>query len=317
MTIERVLISGGREVGGLTSFANNLLDGFHHIGIPGRVTAPRKLLSHWSELRNPAVLKILSTSAVFLAPFCRNSICVAHGFPRMDAQGFLKTCGILFSLALARKFSRLVCVSHYVKVHLKAVFNISSAYVIHNPLSSVYLQNEVLDRPRSYVTYVGRLNSVKNIESLIEPIRTTLDEYSHMNCLIIGEGELRQKIKALIGDDSRFTMLGELPAEEVRKHLSQTEIFISGCETEALGIAYLEALSQGCKVLMPASGGGMEIGLDEIGKSMFLLPLNFDQQHCREVIRKALSTKREKSINMATFSPSSIARQYLEAAQHS
>jgi glycosyltransferase involved in cell wall biosynthesis len=314
MMIEKVLISGGREVGGLASFASNLLAGFQQIGIPGNVEAPRTLLTRWDDLRDPSVLKILSTGAVFLAPLCRNAICVAHGFPRTDAQGYLKAFGILVSFALASKFSRLVCVSHYVKTHLKAVFNIPSACVIHNPLSHAYLQSHASNYPRRYITYVGRLNGVKNIDRLIDPIRAVLDRYPHLTCLIIGDGELRGRIKGKIGEDPRFVMLGELPPEEVKAYLAKTVLFFSGCETEALGIAYLEALSQGCKVIMPASGGGLEISLPDLGKSVFLLPLDFDEPLCVEMIRKALETERTCVADMSNYSPSSIARRYLEVA---
>lgn len=315
MSIEKVLISGGREVGGLATFANNLLDGFEQIGIPGSVVAPGRLLSRWSDLRNPSVLKILSTSAVFLAPFCRNALCVAHGFPRADAQGYVKAAAILASLVLACRFSSLVCVSQYVRTHLKAVFNISGFRVIHNPLSRAYLQPDSSNYPRSYITYAGRLNSVKNVDCLIGPIRATLDHYPHLKCLIIGDGPQRGKIKALIGDDPRFVMLGELPPAEIKTYLAKTALFCSGCETEALGIAYLEALSQGAKVLMPASGGGLEISLREVGKSVFLLPLDFDEALCVEVMQKALSTERSCTLDMSGFSPSVIARQYLQAVQ--
>lgn len=315
MVIKKVLISGGREVGGLASFAGNLLDGFRQLGIGGNVVSLRDLLLSWSELRDPHVLKILSTTAVFLAPLCRNSICVAHGFPRADAQGKAKTAGIVFSLRVAQRYSRLVSVSHYVKIHLKAVFNIRSCAAIHNPLSSAYLSQQAGSGPRRYITYVGRLHEVKNIHRLIEPVRRVLDQNPHMQCLIIGEGVMHAQLQQQIRGDGRFLLKGAQHPEEIRKILAQTELFFSGCETEALGIAYLEALSQGCKVVMPASGGGIEIDVARVGDAIFLLPLDFDGEQCSTVISRALHHTPSTSFSLHAFAPSEVARRYLDIAQ--
>ena len=54
-----------------------------------------------------------------------------------------------------------------------------------------------------------------------------------------------------------------------------------GNQTEPFGITYLEALSQGCAVAMPASGGGLEIRPDLIGLQIHLLPISLD---CEGVI---------------------------------
>src|SRR5712692_10721177 len=91
----RVLITGGREVGGLTAFAEGLSEGFTVLGIPSEVISPNEIFKRWRDLRDAKVLKILSTTAVFAAPFARRAICMAHGFPRADAQGWTRMLAIL------------------------------------------------------------------------------------------------------------------------------------------------------------------------------------------------------------------------------
>ena len=56
----KVLITGGREVGGLSTFAEGLREGFAELGVPAEIVRPSRILSHWRELRDPGVLKILS-----------------------------------------------------------------------------------------------------------------------------------------------------------------------------------------------------------------------------------------------------------------
>src|SRR5882757_5922630 len=130
----KVLITGGREVGGLSVFAEGLREGFTELGIAAEIISPSGILSRWRDLRDPGVLKILSTTAVFAAPFARRAICVAHGFPRPDAQGWPKTLAILASFKLANlsSDSRLTTVSDYVAVHLRAIYRLRVDAVIHN-----------------------------------------------------------------------------------------------------------------------------------------------------------------------------------------
>ena len=86
----KVLITGGHEIGGVRSFAEGLRAGFTELGIPVEIVSPSRILLLWRELRDPRILKILSTSAVFAAPFARRAICMAHGVPQAISQGLLR-----------------------------------------------------------------------------------------------------------------------------------------------------------------------------------------------------------------------------------
>src|SRR5438094_265700 len=99
---EKVLITGGREVGGVSSFAESLAQGFHAIGIPSEIIPPSHILWRWRELRDPRILKILSTTAVCAAPLARRAICMAHGIPRTNHRGTLRMIGVLGSWKLAK-----------------------------------------------------------------------------------------------------------------------------------------------------------------------------------------------------------------------
>jgi glycosyltransferase involved in cell wall biosynthesis len=165
----KVLITGGREVGGLTAFANGLSEGFTALGIPSEVIPPNEIFKRWRDLRDQRVLKILSTTAVFAAPFARRAICAAHGFPRADAQGWARMAAILgsFKLANTRSEARLVAVSDYVAAHLRGLFNLQVDAVIRNPVQSCFLEPADESGDRCYLTYVGRLLPAKNVHRLL------------------------------------------------------------------------------------------------------------------------------------------------------
>ena len=280
---KKVLITGGREVGGLTSFAEALAEGFTQLDIPAEVVPPRRIWSRWRELRDPAVLKILSTTAVFAAPFAKRAICVAHGCPCADVQGWAKVIGFLASYKLSNLCHQtpLVAVSEYSAVHLLEIFNIRFEAVIQNPVKQVFLDpNTSPDIERRYITYVGRITPAKNVHHLLPAIRAVLDQTPGLRACIIGDGDQRAALQETYTDE-RIEFPGSLDSHAVREKLRATRVFISGNQTEPFGITYLEALSQGCAVAMPASGGGLEIRPDLIGLQIHLLPISLD---CEGVI---------------------------------
>lgn len=308
----KVLISGGRASGGVDSFAESLSEGFRSLGVSAEVVSPAKMLWRWRELRDPDVLKILSTSAVFAAPYARRALCVAHGFPRADVQGWLRLAGIVASFKLASRCSRLIAVSHYAAVHLRTIFNLRVDGVIHNPLHRAFLEPVPEAASRNLITFVGRLHPCKRLDRIVPAICALVEGNPELRACLIGEGELRGELEAMIAGHPRVEMTGALPHDEVRSYLRQTRLFVSGCETEALGIAYLEALSQGCVVAMPACGGGLEIAPAEIGGSVQLLPLPLEPGEVLKQLRAALQLK-QAVIALNRFDPTAIAQRYLDA----
>lgn len=311
--ISGVIITGGRETGGLQSYARALAAGFAELGIPAEAISPAQVLTRWRDLRDRSILKILSTTAVFAAPFCRRAICMAHGFPRADAQGWTTISALVASFKLASMCAdtRIVAISHYAASHLKAIYNIEADGVIHNPLNSIFFEPVEHVSERTYLTYVGRLHPVKNIDKLLPAMRAVTDECHKLRICIVGDGPLRHALRDRFGNDSRIEFTGNLDVLSVRKILRKTRVFVSGCETEALGIAYLEALSQGCSVVMPACGGGLEIASELIGNQVQLMPLSFDCKDIQDSIRRALAQE-VMYVPLDAYKAKHVACRYLE-----
>jgi glycosyltransferase involved in cell wall biosynthesis len=311
----KILITGGHEIGGVESFADGLRNGFSVRGIPVEILATSRIFERWRELRDPRVLKILSTSAVFAAPFARRAICMAHGVPRADSQGWLTMIAVIASYKLANACSgtQLISVSHYTATTLRAIFNVRTDAVVYNPAKSLYLEpNGDWDSERTYITYVGRLIAAKNLHRLLPAIRDLLNENPGLRMCIIGAGDYRRQLEQIVDGDSRFEFHGTPDDETVRHWLRRTRIFVSGNEVEGFGITYLEAMTQGCIVAMPASGGGLEIAPQNVGNSVQLLPLSWDRNEILATLRRGLR-ETWKPVATPPFSPSAAASSYLEA----
>jgi glycosyltransferase involved in cell wall biosynthesis len=308
---EKVLITGGHEVGGLAAFGAGLSEGFTAIGIPSEVVSPGRILKRWHDLRDPSVLKILSTTAVFAAPLARRAICVAHGFPRADAQGWGRMVAIIGSFKLANSCSApLVAVSDYVAAHLRGPFNLRVDAVIRNPVQSCFLEPTNESGERRYLTYVGRLLPAKNVHRLLPAMCDLQKENPELRLCIIGDGPQREALQDSFRTDPPVEFTGDLDPLKVRSYLRRTKVFVSGNEMEPFGITYLEALSQGCAVAMPACGGGLEIALDQIDKRVYLLPLSFNREQVTTVLRRALSSP-QTLVSMAAYQAKFVADAYL------
>jgi glycosyltransferase involved in cell wall biosynthesis len=312
---EKVLITGGHETGGVASFAEGLESGFAELGIASEVIRPSQVLSRWRELHDQRVLKILSTTAVLAVPFTKRAICIAHGLPYLPEQGWAKAAGFIasYKLANAVRSARLVSVSYYSAVHLYAFFGVRVDAVIHNPVKPLYLEPfQASDDERTYVTYVGRLVPAKNLNRVLPAIRDLLDDHARFRALIIGDGPELGTLSAMMGDDPRVEFKTNLSDLEVRDYLRHSKIFVSGHPTEGFGITYVEALSQGCVVAMPASGGGIEIALPRLGDAVHLFPISLGRAEVVEVLRRAVNAKPLFPVPVDNYSAKAVALDYLD-----
>jgi glycosyltransferase involved in cell wall biosynthesis len=217
-----------------------------------------------------------------------------------------------YKLANLCKDARLVCVSDYSATHLRALFGIETDAVIRNPVKFPYLNSPNADTgDRNYITYVGRLVPAKNMHLLLPPILTLLRDYPCLRALVIGDGPERERLVRLANGEPRVEFKRSLSDEEVRDHLRRTKVFVSGHPTEGFGITYVEALSQGCVVAMPASGGGLEIALERIGNSVQLLPISLDGTKVAEILRRAFKIHPGRFL-VQRYEAAAVASAYLE-----
>lgn len=313
--VRRVILSGGREVGGLQSFASNVGAGFDALDIPNEIIArPLDMLRRWKDLRDPSVLKIFSTWAIFLCPLARNAVGVAHGFPRIDAQGVLKFLAILSSFKIAQRSARLVAVSAYVQRHLAALFDIQCVAAVHNPLPACCVPVPPAQVPRNLITYVGRLHPVKRVSEFLPAVIGVLDAHPELEAMVIGSGECEAALKRQANGHPRVHFIASMNSREVIDVLARTKVFFSGCDTEAFGISLLEAAVSGCNLVTTGSGGFVEVILDAVNKTAFLLSPSFTDDECRAALDAALAAP-GLHLDAGAFLPEAIARKYLAVAQ--
>ena len=185
--------------------------------------------------------------------------------------------------------------------------------VIRNPVLPLFLQSAPEAKiEREAITYVGRLHRAKNVGKLLPAMRDVLDENPGLCAWIIGDGPLRSELESLVASEERIQFLGALAPTEVRDRLRRSRVFVSANPTEPFGIVYLEALSQGCQVIMPASGGGLEIAPELIGTRIQMFHSTVTRGEVASALRRALDVMPSpKPISLDAYSPRAVAGAYL------
>jgi glycosyltransferase involved in cell wall biosynthesis len=195
--------------------------------------------------------------------------------------------------------------------HLNDVFNVRIDGIIRDPISKIFLENcnENFEQ-RSYVTFVGRLVRCKNAHKLLPAICDLLSEFPDLRCRIVGDGPQRSALEKSVEGFDRIEFVGTQGRSFVRQQLRRSRVFVSGAANEGLGITYLEALSQGCTVVMPASGGGLEIALAHIGTGVHLMPISLERGAVLSALREALHSK-AAPFQIQEHTPAAVAAAYL------
>lgn len=171
--------------------------------------------------------------------------------------------GIPNHSSMAQKVFRLVYkladkvigVSHSVKNHLININEIpeSKGEVIYNPVS-IPTQYQKVHSEKFEIVYVGRLEVVKNVETLIKAFANSNNSNTHLT--IVGDGRERNNLENLsekLKVDSKITFTGF--TSDPSKYLSNADLFVLPSFSEGFGIAAAEAMFLKIPVLCSNVGG--------------------------------------------------------------
>lgn len=154
-----------------------------------------------------------------------------------------------------RLADQVIGVSQSVKNHLVNTEEIpeSKGKVIYNPVS-IPTPFPKKDSPNFEIVYVGRLEIVKNVETLIKAFAQSNHSNAHLT--IVGDGRECNNLKVLSSKlqmDSKITFAGF--TSEPSQYLSNADLFVLPSFSEGFGIAAAEAMFLKIPVLCSRVGG--------------------------------------------------------------
>ena len=198
--------------------------------------------------------------------------------------------------------------------------------VVQNGVDLSLVPNGEKRKPRSVIS-VGTLKARKCMDRTLEAFARLADEYPDATLTIVGIGEMEEQLRARIGQlglQSRVTLTGGLPHEEVLRRMAQSDLFVLPSWGEGYGIVYIEAMAAGC-IAVGAKDEGIADTITD-GENGFLVPAG-DIDETERVMRQvfahpeayeALRQKGMQSAHELTWARNAekTAEVYREAIEH-
>ena len=106
---------------------------------------------------------------------------------------------------------------------------------------------------KKYVFHPARFVEEKNHIRILKAFKSLVTKNSDLVLILAGDGILRREIENTInelGINKDVFLIGTIERDEVYNFLEKAELFIMPSVSEGLNIAYLEALSMECKILV-------------------------------------------------------------------
>lgn len=106
---------------------------------------------------------------------------------------------------------------------------------------------------KKYVFHPARFVEEKNHIRILQAFKNLIVKNPGFGLILAGDGILRREIENTLnelGINKDVFLLGTIERDEVYNFLGGSELFIMPSVSEGLNIAYLEAISMGCKILV-------------------------------------------------------------------
>lgn len=168
--------------------------------------------------------------------------------------------------------------------------------------------------------FVGMMISRKYPLAILEALnRSTISE--EFDLIYIGDGVYVNKIDSVVSKDrllhNRVHLLGRIDRAEIKKYLSNSDVFVMISKNETFGLVYLEAMAMGC-IPIASRNEGFD-GIIRDGENGFLCEAgnvdelteiidrlrNMSQETLQRMSCNAMHTARE-------FTDVKVAKRYIE-----
>lgn len=167
--------------------------------------------------------------------------------------------------------------------------------VINNAIKKVSTNNKAIDlkkynnKRNKKIAYIGRLSEEKGVNLLIESFATLLEKNKKLRLIIVGSGDLEDKLKSQVKEfhiENNVLFLGY--QENIQSIIQQIDLVVLPSYTEGLPLTPIESFAYGKPVVATAAGGTIEIIEDN--KNGFLVPVG-DVKALTEKIQEVIENE--------------------------
>lgn len=198
----------------------------------------------------------------------------------------------------------------------KENWHLPQVVAIANPLTAEVTNESEPERTNIIIT-AGRLDSVKNFESLVRAWAIIESKYPDWIVQIWGEGSTRYSIQKQIQDckiDNRVKLMGQ--TTDAPSKMKKASIYVSTSIFEGWGLSIVEAMSMELPVVAydcPYGPGAVITN----GKDGFLVPMNEEKMLAEKIELLITNEQKRKemgkhaTLKASQYSPSAIVNQWM------
>lgn len=162
------------------------------------------------------------------------------------------------------KNNTIICVSDYIKIYYKTIFNKSKLFTIYNGVDSRQYNVTKNTNFGSSITLVniGSLSNVKNQITIVKAVKYLIQELNMINIelVIIGEGPNKEKILDFVHKSNLSENIKLIGFKaNIVDFLLQSDVYISASTDESFGLSIVEAMMVGLPIISSSVGGVPEI----------------------------------------------------------
>lgn len=206
---------------------------------------------------------------------------------------------------------------HWTLAGMKKVFE-QKGEVVANGINDYWLENlqltDDVDFPHSLV-YVGKFDDNKNVERLIHAVLELRREIPDIHLdLVGGDGEREEAVMQLVRDNADVLAYhGKIFDKPLLQSIYlKNSIFAMISKKETFGLVYLEAMSQGLRVLFTRGEGIDGLFEQKVGEKVNPLSANEIRDALRQLLLHPEQYEKLSAVEFGRFNWEQIALHYLE-----
>ncbi|MEM9414655.1 MAG: glycosyltransferase family 4 protein [Planctomycetota bacterium] len=174
----------------------------------------------------------------------------------------------------ARRAAFVSCISHFCRSQVMCFADPSDwdkLKIVHCGVEPALFETRSHEGEGRELLFVGRLDAVKGMPVLLEALSRLRQARPDARLTVVGDGPDRARLEARSREADlagAVTFVGFRTPDQVREHLSKTDVFVMTSFAEGVPVVLMEAMMAGVPVVAPRVAGIAELVEDGVSGAM-------------------------------------------------
>ncbi|MFI4860288.1 MAG: glycosyltransferase family 4 protein [Phycisphaerales bacterium JB063] len=174
----------------------------------------------------------------------------------------------------ARRAAFVSCISHFCRSQVMCFASPEDwdkLKIVHCGVEPDLFEQRAHTGAGKELLFVGRLDAVKGLPVLLEVLSRLRGKWPEVRLTVVGDGPDRARLESRCREADlagAVTFVGFRTPDQVREHLSSTDVFVMTSFAEGVPVVLMEAMMAGVPVVAPRIAGIAELVEDGVSGAM-------------------------------------------------